>query len=189
MRVAVSGTHNTGKSTLIAAFLAERPQYAHEPEAYEAIADDVALTESEGPTAEGLERLLHHTVSALAGHDAGACVVFERSPVDYLAYAAASRRTWSSSAVADFLGSHVPGVRAAMHNLDLIVLVPLARNCPIPPRPDEDERFRRRVDEQLRRALIDDEYHLFGDTETRVVELPAVPEQQVTELLRLTSQK
>jgi hypothetical protein len=87
MRVAVSGTHNTGKSTLIAAFLAERPQYAHEPQAYEAI-----------------------------------------------------------------LGSHVPGVRAAMHNLDLIVLVPLARNGPIPPRPDEDERFRRRVDEQLRRA-------------------------------------
>jgi hypothetical protein len=109
--------------------------------------------------------------------------------VDYLAYAAASRRRWSPSAVADFMGRYVHVVRAAMRNLDLIVLVPLVRNGPITPRPDEDERFRRRVDERLRRALIDDEYDLFGDAETRVVELPAVPERQIAELLRLTSQK
>ena len=30
MRIAVSGSHSTGKSTLIAAFVAECPQYAYE---------------------------------------------------------------------------------------------------------------------------------------------------------------
>ena len=32
MRIAVAGTHASGKSTLIADFLATHPEYAHEPE-------------------------------------------------------------------------------------------------------------------------------------------------------------
>jgi len=82
MRVAVSGSHSTGKSTLIAAFPERRPEYVYEPEAYEAIADDVPLTLSEGPTPEGLESLLQYSVSAVARHVPGTCVVFERSPAD-----------------------------------------------------------------------------------------------------------
>jgi hypothetical protein len=35
VRVAVSGSHSVGKSTLIAAFLSRHPEYAHEPEAPE----------------------------------------------------------------------------------------------------------------------------------------------------------
>ena len=51
----------------------------------------------------------------------------------------------------------------------------------------EDERFRRRVDERLRRALIDDEYDLFGDDRSPLVtELSPLPARQITELLRLT---
>ena len=56
MRVAVSGSHSTGKSTLIAAFVDLRPQYLYEPEAYETLADDVALTAAEGPSPDGLQR-------------------------------------------------------------------------------------------------------------------------------------
>ena len=68
MRVAVSGSHSTGKSTLIAAFLAKCPEYVHEPEAYEELADDIALLASEGPDIEGLTALLVHTVSAVGRH-------------------------------------------------------------------------------------------------------------------------
>ncbi|HEX6739814.1 MAG TPA: hypothetical protein VF310_16160, partial [Vicinamibacteria bacterium] len=81
MRVAVSGSHSTGKSTLIAAFLAERPEYVHEPEAYEELADDIALLASEGPDIEGLTALLLHTVSTVGRHGPGSDVIFERSPV------------------------------------------------------------------------------------------------------------
>jgi hypothetical protein len=186
--VAVSGSHNTGKSTLIAAFVERRPEYIHEPEAYEVLADDVALTSSEGPTPEGLESLLQYTASAVAGHAPGACVIFERSPVDYLAYAAASRGAWSSRSATDFLRTYVPVVWASVRNLDLIALLPVSHGSPIPPRADEDERFRRRVDERLRRALIDDDYDLFGDADSpRVVELSPLPDRQLTELIRLTT--
>jgi hypothetical protein len=187
MRVAVSGSHSTGKSTLIAAFLAQCPAYAHEPEAYEELADDIALLTSEGPDIEGLAALLTHTVSTVGRHGPGAAVIFERSPVDYLAYAAATR----SIARADrdeFIRTYVPIVRAAVRSLDLIALLPAAGEGPVASRPGEDDRFRKRVDEELRRALIDDDYDVFAaDPGPRVVEFSAVPDRQLSELVRLTA--
>jgi hypothetical protein len=188
MRVAVSGSHSTGKSTLIAGFVERRPEYLYEPEAYEALADDIALTASEGPTPEGLQSLLEYTVSAVTRHAPGACVVFERSPVDYLAYAAASRRTWSSASATSFVTTHAPAVKASLRHLDLIVLLPVSDEGPVRSRAGEDTRFRRRVDERLRRALIDDDYDLFGDGDSpQVVELSPFPERQLADLIRLTT--
>ena len=40
MRVAVSGTHCCGKSTLIDAFLLTHSDFAHEPEPYTALTED-----------------------------------------------------------------------------------------------------------------------------------------------------
>lgn len=187
MRVAVSGAHSTGKSTLIAGFVGRCPQYVYEAEAFETLADDIALTSSEGPTPEGLQSLLEYTVAEVALHAPGACVVHERSPGDYLAYAAASRGTWSRDDIARFLTIHHPVVRASLRYLDLIVLLPVAAAGPVRARAGENARFRRRVDEKLRRALLDDDYDLFGDGESpRVVELSPLPERQLSELIRLT---
>jgi hypothetical protein len=73
-------------------------------------------------------------------------------------------------------------VRAGLVHLDRIVLLPLVPA--VPARPGEDERFRRRVDEQLRRALLDDEHDLFSPSGTpRVVALSARPSRWVDELL------
>ena len=184
MRLAVSGSHSTGKSTLIAAFLAECPWYQHEPEAFESLADDVELTISEGPTADGLQALLEQTMSALSLYPPGAFVVFERSPVDYLAYAAASR-SWPKGSVASFLEMLVPQVRRSLRSLDLIALVPVSATGPHS-RSGEEPRFRQRVDEALRRALVDDDYGLFYDQSSpRVVELPPHSDRQLAELIRL----
>jgi hypothetical protein len=182
VRVAVSGSHGTGKSTLIAAFLARCPEYLHEPEAFETLGDDVDL-DGDTPTPEGLQLLLEHTGLVVARHPAGARVIHERSPADYLGYAAASGRSWTPEAVSRFLAEQVPAVRGALRHLDLIVLLPVTAAA----RAGEGVRFRRRVDEHLRRALLDDEYDLFGGgAAPRVVELPASPERQLAQLLRLT---
>src|SRR5687768_7405519 len=117
MRVAISGSHSTGKSTLIAAFLAKCPEYVHEPEAYEELADDIALLGSEGPDIDGLTALLLHTVSAVGRHGAGAAVIFERSPVDYLAYAMATRSVARTDRE-EFMRSSIPIVRGAVGSLD-----------------------------------------------------------------------
>ena len=184
MRIAVSGSHGTGKSTLIAALLERRPGYAHEPEAYETLADDIDLAADEGPLPEGLEALLRWTLAAVARHAPGARVVHERCPVDYLAYAAASRRSWPPGDAADFIAAFAPMVREAVGHLDLIALLPVTRA--IPGRPEEDARFRRRVDRELRRALLDDDYDIFAGPRPAIVELPREPERQLAELLART---
>jgi hypothetical protein len=186
VRVAVSGSHGTGKSTLIAAFVDLRPEYRYEPEAYETVADDIPLTSSEGPTPEGLRSLLDYTIAALNSQAANVSVVFERSPIDYLAYATACRDAWSGPTTREFLAAAVPAVRTSLRHLDLIALLPVSDEG-IRPRPDEDPRFRKRVDERLRRALIDDDFDLFDDRDLpRVVELSHLPARQIAELMRLT---
>jgi len=184
-RLAVSGSHGTGKSTLIAAFVDLRPEFRYEPEAYEALADDIALTASEGPSPEGLQSLLDYTIAAISGHGPEASVVFERSPVDYLAYAAASRDAWTAPVAREFLAAAVPAVRSSLRHLDLIALLPVSHA--IGARPEEGERFRKRVDDWLRRALIDDDFDLFDERDLpRVVELSPLPARQIAELMRLT---
>jgi predicted ATPase len=183
VRFAVSGSHGTGKSTLIAGFLERRPAYVHEPEAFETIGDDVDLTESGGVTAEGLRALLEYTVSTIASHAADAGVVFERSPVDYLAYARAARESWPAGEADDFLATCIPRVRSALGHLDLIAYVPVSPL--IRPRDEVDPRMRRRVDRCLRRALLDDEYDLFeGSDRPVILELPADPGSRLSELLQ-----
>jgi len=186
LRLAVSGSHSTGKSTLIAAFLAECPGYQHEPEAFESLADDIELTTSEGPTPDGLQALLEQTMLALSQYPPGALVVFERCPVDYLAYAAASR-SWAKASVASFLERFVSQVRRSLRSLDLIALVPVSVTGP-QARGGEDPRFRQRVDEALRSALVDDDYGLLDDKGApRVVELPRHQDLQLAELIRLAT--
>ena len=184
MRIAVSGSHGTGKSTLIAAFLERQPQYAHEPEAYEILADEVELSAGDdGPLPEGLESLLRWTLEAVARHAPGARVVHERSPVDYLAYAAASRRSWPPGDAADFIAAFAPMVRDVVRHLDLIALLPVTRS--IPGRISRP-RFRRRVDRELRRALLDDEHDVLHGTRPAIVELSSSPDRQLAELLART---
>lgn len=184
MKIAVSGSHSTGKSTLVAAFAAQRPHFVCEPEAYEILADEITLMPSEGPDVESLAALIEYTASMIADHRADSSVIFERSPVDYLAYAAASRSITASERE-DLFSAQIPAIRDAVRELDLVVLLPVSSQGPIASRPGDDEAFRERVDDELRRALLDDDYDLFGDPDAPlVVELSPDPDRQLAELLR-----
>ncbi len=185
MRVAVSGSHSVGKSTLIAAFLSRHPEYAHEPEAFEVLGDDIDITEAGVPTPDGLRSLLEYTVSAVQAHAPQSRVLFERSAVDYLAYAAASRSAWGPHEPQEFLDAHTPIVKASIRHLDLVAYLPVIP-VGVGARRDEDGRFRERVDLWLRRILLDDAYELFAEEPApSVVELPDTPDRQLAELSRL----
>ena len=80
----------------------------------------------------------------------------------------------------------MPIVKASLRRLELIAYLPVSPDGP-EGRPGEDDRFRRRVDRCLRRALLEDEYDLLDDSDApAVVELPPQPERQLAELVRLT---
>jgi len=185
MRVAIAGSHSVGKTALISGFLSFHPEYVHEPEAFETLGDDVELTESGAPTADGLVLLLNYTLASVEGRAGQDRVIFERSPVDYLAYAAASVGAWHSDEIRGFLRAQRPRVRESLRHLDLIAYLPIPTTG-IVRRRGESKAFRRRVDACLRRALLEDRYRVFVDgRRPGIVALPPGPGEQLRELRRV----
>jgi hypothetical protein len=147
MRIAFSGAHRTGKTTLVEGLAAELPRY-------QAIEEPYWLLEEEGydfsdpPSAEDFERQLAR--SCALALEAPARALLDRCPLDFLAYLQALDEDVELEAYAE-------DARDALAALDLIVFVPIEE-------PDriafassaEDRRLRRRVDERLRALVLDD---------------------------------
>jgi len=85
MRIAISGTHCCGKTTLIDAFLTTHPEFHHEPEAYEALVVRGEEFSAE-PSADDFVRQLEYCVNRLNEFGPGDDMIIERCPADYIAY-------------------------------------------------------------------------------------------------------
>jgi predicted ATPase len=113
MRVGISGTHGTGKTTLAEALCARLPGHVMADEPY-------YLLEEEGyefgfpPSLEDYRVLLARSVRSL-GSALQSGIVFDRTPLDYLAYLATTGADPSDEA------SAVP-LRSAFASLDLLVI-------------------------------------------------------------------
>jgi hypothetical protein len=115
MRIGISGTHGTGKTTLAEALSARLPGHVTADEPY-------YLLEEEGyefgfpPSLEDYQALLARSLTSLRSPLPR--VVFDRTPLDYLAYLAA--------AGADPAGEvHAAVLRPAFASLDLLVITPI----------------------------------------------------------------
>lgn len=156
MRIAVSGTHGVGKSTLIDEFLRTHPAFTHEPEPYTVMVEDFGEEFSDDPNVEDFRRQLEFNIDRLRQHAPGEDVIYERCPIDFLAYVDALE---SGSAEA-LLGP----VSNAMQNLDLILYLPLDKDQIL---ESEYPKLQKAVDRRLNTMLLDDE---LGIISTRVVE-------------------
>ena len=137
MRIVVSGTHASGKSTLIADFVARHPEFVVLPDPFELIAEEWDAPEP-GMFAAQLrvagDRLLE---------DDGEQVIAERGPLDFVAYLRA-------------LGTEVPErlldlAAQAMRRVDLLVVLPLSGRDLIQVGADEYPELR----EDMNDALLD----------------------------------
>jgi predicted ATPase len=171
MRIAISGTHATGKSTLIAELARALPGYSVVEEPYHALLDE-GHDFAAPPTIEDFETQLERSCASLAGIT-DAHVLFDRSPADFLAYLAAL-------ADADVLAEWLPPAAAAMSSLDLVVFVPIERPDRIDIPEDEGRRLRKRVDAILREILVDDGWGL----DARVLEVRGTPDDRARQVLR-----
>lgn len=156
MRIAVSGTHCVGKSTLIDEFLLAHGDYVHEPEPYTVLVEDLGEEFAEEPCVEDFLRQLDFSIDRVATHAAGEKVIYERCPLDFLAYIEALE----PNQIAPLLGP----ISTALTNLDLLVFVPIEPAvCP----DAEYPKLRKAVDQRLNAILLDDD---LGIIKTPVVE-------------------
>ena len=151
MRIAVSGTHRAGKTTLVAALAELLP-------AYEVVGEPYHQLEEEGhefaeiPSLEDFELQLERSIDCLV--DSAENQLFDRCPADLLA-CLLTHRDADGFDVDDWL----PRVEAAMQRLDFVVFVPV-EDPDLVSIPPEERRFRRRVDEELRSILVEDRWEL-----------------------------
>jgi AAA domain-containing protein len=170
VKIAISGTHGCGKSTLIEEFLRSHPSFAHEPEPYTVLEEDYGEVFAAEPSLDDFYRQLEFNAGRLRSYTSGQQVIYERCPADFLSYMVALddlRRERQASRVIE---SALEISREVIQLLDLIVFLPLEDYAGIITTHSEDPELREAVDFRLAGILSNDDLQLFGSPRPEVVE-------------------
>ncbi|MEU4427703.1 hypothetical protein AB0F81_44370 [Actinoplanes sp. NPDC024001] len=144
MRIGISGTHGTGKTALAEALCARLPGHVVEAGPHLRLP----------PSAEDCRALVARSVRCLTSPASGSGVVFDRTPLDYLAYQVAIGADLAENA----------SLRPAFAGLDLLVVTPITaeteRLLPAAELPD----LRSRMNDALLDLVHTDPLHAWRDT-------------------------
>jgi len=157
MRIAVSGSHLVGKTTLVGALSVALPQFDVVPEPYHLLEED-GHAFAEMPSIEDFELQLERSLQSV--HEGGNNVIFDRCALDILGYL-----TTHQDADVFRLTDWLPRIQQSIAALDLIVFVPIEEPDRIAV-PHADAALRAEVDEVLRDVIVDDTYGLGFDVMT-----------------------
>ena len=155
MRIGISGTHGTGKTTLAQALCAHVPGHVAADEPY-------YLLEEEGyefefpPSPEDYRALLARSVRSMTSPLLPAGVVFDRTPLDYLAYMAATGADPSEEA-------GTAALPAAFACLDLLIITPITAETERVLPTAEMPALRSRVNDALLDLAYDDPLSAWRD--------------------------
>ena len=174
MRIVVSGTHASGKSTLVSDVGLALPRYTRLPDPFELVEDD------EPSGASSFVRQLSVAAERLVELAPGSHVVAERGPVDFLAYLAASADLGRGSAGPDLWARLRATTAEAMAHVDLLVVLPLDGRDGIRVPVDEDPALRAAMDEHLVELCEDGD--LVGGVE-QVLEVSGPAERRLAHVL------
>lgn len=125
MRVAVSGSANTGKSTFIKDFLKNwEGIYSTPDQSYRDIIKEKKLKHSDKTTKETQKIILDSMVESHMAYTKTDNVIFDRCPLDNIIYSLHSYDKESSDIDSDFIDECIPIVRESMKFLDIILYIP-----------------------------------------------------------------
>ena len=122
MRIAISGTGNSGKTTLVKSFLYTWTNYITPEKTYRDVIEEKNLQHSSDTTTETQSEILNFMIDQLQEHNREDNVIYDRCPLDNIAYS-----MWcNEKGVKGFTKKHVSAqidlMRESMRHLDLIFL-------------------------------------------------------------------
>ncbi|HEX2121965.1 MAG TPA: AAA family ATPase [Thermoanaerobaculia bacterium] len=170
MRIAVSGTHCSGKSTLAHDFAAAHSDFVHLPEPYDLIEELYGEPLGAEPTADDFFRQLEVSVETLRDYPSGARLIAERSPLDFLAYLLAlgdlgrDRHSAPIDPAATLAASGI-------EHIDLLVVLPLNDADAIDAPEEEDLALRDAMNDRLLEIITTDPFDLLSGGRPRVIEV------------------
>ncbi|UIN31980.1 AAA family ATPase [Microbacterium binotii] len=170
MRIVVSGTHASGKSSLISDFAGRHPQFAVLTDPFESMDES-----DDAPRAGMFAAQLRVAAERLTEDGLAGDVIAERGPLDFLAYLLALADLTGRPVDEDVLRLAADRTAEAMRTVDLLVVLPLTSADAIHVSAEEHLALREAMNDVLL-ELVDDP-DIVG--RTRVVELTGSPAQRL----------
>jgi len=131
MRIAFSGTANTGKTTLIKDFLTVWPMYSTPSKTYRDIIAESSITHSKNVNKQGQEAILDFMVDSMQGKTADDHIAYDRCPLDNVIYSLWANEKASSDIDDAFIEKCAKRVRESLKNLDIIFWIPYTERITI----------------------------------------------------------
>ena len=131
MRIAISGTANTGKTTLIKNFLSSWPQYKTPSKTYRDILKENNLKHSTKATAKTQFSILDFMINQLKTYTKDDKVIYDRCPLDNLVYSLWCNEKGVEGFDSDFIEMTAYLTRESMRDLDIIFLLKYDDKIPI----------------------------------------------------------
>ena len=184
MRIAFSGTANTGKSTLLKDFLTVWDMYETPTKSYRDVIIESGLTVNKETTAEAQQVILDHMVGALKGKTAEVCVAYDRCPLDNFVYSLWAFDKGVGGIDEAFIKSCIPKVRESLSNLDTIFWIPYSNKIGIKQDSlrETDVTYIKEIDELFRSIydqwMVNDKFYLFNpEDRPAIIEITSTDRQ------------
>lgn len=131
MRIAFSGTANTGKTTLVKDFLTVWPMYSTPEKSYRDLIVDDNIQHSKHVTKQGQKAILDFMVDQMKGKTPEDNVVYDRCPLDNVVYSMWANDRGISDIDDEFISKCIKQVRESLKDLDIIFWVPYSERIAI----------------------------------------------------------
>jgi hypothetical protein len=131
MRIAFSGTANTGKSTLARDFLQVWHMYSTPDSSYRDVIVNNDLGHSKGATQHGQRQILDFMVEQMKGKTPTDNVVYDRCPLDNIIYSMWAAEKQQGDIDDEFIAKCIPIVRESIKDLDIIFWLPFNESITI----------------------------------------------------------
>jgi len=189
MRIAISGSHSLGKSTLVWDWVKHHPQYKREEEPFRALDQemyDIRFRQESNRLHNGIQ--MYYNASRVNLYSTiSDCVIFDRAPVDYIAYSQYTADKKTTDIDDAFVSAMVPRVKETMQRLDLIAFVPMTDRWPVEMEDDGirpvDLAYRAEVDAIFKQIYRNHRYSVMPDMyRPKLVELWGSREERIKQL-------
>ena len=127
MRIAISGTGNQGKTTLINDFLQEWSNYKTESSTYRDKLVAENLPHSKNATKDTQWKILNHMIDEMQTFKSDDNVIMDRCPIDNLVYSLWCFEKGVGDIDKEFIDKCIPLVSESMKHLDIIFFLPITK--------------------------------------------------------------
>lgn len=185
MRIAFSGTANTGKSTMVRDFLTVWPMYSTPTKTYRDVITENNLDINMQVNCLGQQKILDFMVESMKGKTVEDNVVCDRCPIDNVIYSMWAVEKQTGDITEEFVQKCIAVVRESIKDLDIIFWLPFNEQIAI-----QDDNLRETdfafiqeinniFDVVHKQFLYNDKFPLF-DPEDRpaMIEISAVGREQ-----------